>query len=76
MLGVFSLQGIISEEKLTGTLAWILSKPVPSSAFYLAKLISQMIVTFVISVLVQGMRKNYQKNSLNKHLMVILVKLS
>lgn len=54
MRGVFSLQGIISEEKLTGTLAWILSKPVPRSAFYLAKLISQMIVTFVISVLVQG----------------------
>jgi ABC-type transport system involved in multi-copper enzyme maturation permease subunit len=32
MRGVFSLQGIISEEKLTGTLAWILSKPVPRSA--------------------------------------------
>lgn len=54
MRGVFTLQGIISEEKLTGTLAWILSKPVPRFAFYWAKLISQMIVAFVISVLVPG----------------------
>lgn len=54
MRGVLSLQGIVSEEKLTGTLGWILSKPVPRSAFYLAKLNAQMIVAFVISVLIQA----------------------
>lgn len=52
MRGVFTIQGIISEEKLTGTMAWILSKPVPRSAFYLAKLIAQMVVALVVSVLV------------------------
>jgi ABC-type transport system involved in cytochrome c biogenesis permease component len=54
MRGVLSLQSILSEERLTGTLSWILSKPVPRSAFYLAKLNAQMIVAFVISVLIQG----------------------
>lgn len=54
MRGVLSLQSIVSEEKLTGTLAWILSKPVPRSTFYLAKLSAQMLVACMISVLIQG----------------------
>jgi ABC-type transport system involved in multi-copper enzyme maturation permease subunit len=51
---IFSMQGVISDERKTGTLAWVLSKPIMRSAFYLAKLLSNALVKLVVIVLLQG----------------------
>ena len=47
-------QGEILDERRSGTLAWILSKPVSRLAFILSKLISNAIGILVIMILLQG----------------------
>jgi ABC-2 type transport system permease protein len=52
--GVLVMQGLILDEKKSGTAAWILSKPVSRSAFVLSKLIANAIACVLIMVVVQG----------------------
>lgn len=51
---IFSTRGVISDERKTGTLSWILSKPVFRWAFYLAKLAANLLVRVAIVVVLQG----------------------
>jgi ABC-2 type transport system permease protein len=52
--GVLVMQGLILDEKKSGTAAWILSKPVSRSAFILSKLIANGIACVLIMVVLQG----------------------
>ena len=55
MLGAaFTLPGILSDERKSGIMSWLLSKPVFRSAFYLAKLSANALMGFLIIVLLQG----------------------
>ncbi len=47
-------QGLILDEKKSGTLAWVLSKPVSRTAFFLSKLIANGIAVLAIMVVLQG----------------------
>lgn len=51
---VIAMQGIIIDEKKSGTAAWIMSKPASRPAFILAKLVANVFALFVILLLVQG----------------------
>jgi ABC-2 type transport system permease protein len=48
------LQGTIIDEKISGTAAWILSKPVSKKAFILSKLIASILAIIVVSVIING----------------------
>jgi ABC-2 type transport system permease protein len=52
--GVLVMQGMIIDEKKSGTAAWILSKPVSRSAFILSKLIANGIACVLVMVVLQG----------------------
>jgi ABC-type transport system involved in multi-copper enzyme maturation permease subunit len=52
---IFSVRGAISDERKTGTLAWVLSKPVFRWAFYSAKLLANWLMRFGIVVVFQGL---------------------
>lgn len=48
------LQGIVIDEKLSGTAAWILSKPVSKKAYLLSKLTAGILAIMGVSVVIQG----------------------
>lgn len=48
------LQGIVIDEKLSGTTAWILSKPVSKKAYLLSKLVASILAIVGVSVVIQG----------------------
>jgi ABC-2 type transport system permease protein len=48
------LQGIIIDERLSGTAAWILSKPVSKKAYLLSKLAASILAIVVVSVVING----------------------
>jgi ABC-2 type transport system permease protein len=48
------LQGIIIDDKLSGTTAWILSKPVSKKSYLLSKLTSAILAIIVVSVIING----------------------
>ncbi len=48
-------EGAILDEKKSGTLAWILSKPISRGAFFLAKLVANAIAVLAIMVVLQGL---------------------
>ncbi len=48
------LQGIIIDEKLSGTAAWILSKPVSKKAYLLSKLVASILAIIGVSVIING----------------------
>lgn len=52
---VIIAQDAIIEERQTGTLAWVLSKPVSRAAFLLAKLFADALGVLVTMVLIQGL---------------------
>jgi ABC-2 type transport system permease protein len=47
-------QGVIIREKQLGTAQWVLSKPIPRSAFVLAKALATLVAALVIIVLFQS----------------------
>jgi ABC-2 type transport system permease protein len=51
---VITMQGAIVGEKISGTAAWVLSKPISRSAFVLAKLFANAFGVAVTAVLVPG----------------------
>jgi len=51
---IVTKQGVIIDEKKSGTAAWIASKPVSRSAFILAKLVANVVAMFVITLVIQG----------------------
>jgi ABC-2 type transport system permease protein len=51
---IITMQGAIADERKSGILSWILSKPIVRSAFYLAKLLANALARFLIIVLLQG----------------------
>lgn len=55
LAAVFSTFGAISDERKEGTLPWVLSKPLPRSAFYLAKLLANLLVKSVTIILIPGL---------------------
>jgi ABC-type transport system involved in multi-copper enzyme maturation permease subunit len=55
LAAVFSTLGAISDERKEGTLPWVLSKPLPRSAFYLAKLLANLLVKSVTIILIPGL---------------------
>ena len=48
------LQGTVIDEKVTGTAAWILSKPVSRKAYLLSKLIASILAIIGVSVVING----------------------
>ena len=48
------LQGTIIDEKVSGTAAWILSKPVSKKAYILSKLAASILAIVAVSVVVNG----------------------
>ena len=48
------LQGIIIDDKVSGTAAWILSKPVSKKAYLLSKLTASILAIIVVSVVING----------------------
>jgi len=48
------LQGIVIDEKLSGTAAWILSKPVSKKAYLLSKLVASILAIIGVSVVING----------------------
>lgn len=51
---IIAVQGVIIDEKKSGTAAWIMSKPTSRTAFIAAKLIANVIATLTIILVVQG----------------------
>ncbi len=51
---IIMMQDALIEEKQTGTAAWVLSKPLGRSAFFLSKLLANMAGTFVTMSLLPG----------------------
>jgi len=49
------LQGIVIDEKLSGTAAWILSKPVSKKAYLLSKLVASILAIIGVSVVINGL---------------------
>ncbi|MFW9918147.1 MAG: ABC transporter permease [Candidatus Thorarchaeota archaeon] len=49
------LQGTIIDEKVSGTSAWILSKPVSKKSYLLSKLITSILAIIGISVVINGL---------------------
>lgn len=57
LIGIFIpvlLQGVIIDEKVSGTTAWILSKPVSKKAYLLSKLVASILAIIVVSVVING----------------------
>lgn len=52
---IVTMQGVVIDEKKSGTAAWIASKPVSRSAFILAKLVANVVAMFVITLVIQGL---------------------
>jgi len=48
------LQGTIIDDKVSGTTAWILSKPVSKKAYLLSKLMASVLSIVVVSVVING----------------------
>ena len=48
------LQGTIIDEKVSGTAAWILSKPVSKKAYILSKLVASILAIIAVSVVING----------------------
>ncbi|MGF1571181.1 MAG: ABC transporter permease [Nodosilinea sp.] len=55
LAAIFSTLGAISDERRQGTLPWVLSKPLPRSAFYLAKLSANLLVKAMTIILMPGL---------------------
>jgi ABC-2 type transport system permease protein len=51
---IITMQGAIADDRKSGILSWILSKPIVRSACYLAKLLANALARFLIIVLLQG----------------------
>jgi ABC-2 type transport system permease protein len=51
---VITMQGAIVGEKISGTAAWVLSKPISRSAFMLAKLLANAFGVAITAILVPG----------------------
>lgn len=51
---IIAVQGIIIDEKKSGTAAWILSKPTSRTAFIAAKLTANIVATLFIILVAQG----------------------
>jgi ABC-2 type transport system permease protein len=51
---VITMQGAIVGEKISGTAAWVLSKPISRSAFILAKLLANAFGVAITAILVPG----------------------
>ena len=51
---ILVMQGVIIDEKKSGTAAWVLSKPVSRSAFVLSRLIVNAGATLLLMVFIQG----------------------
>ena len=49
------LQGTVIDEKVSGTSAWILSKPVSKKSYLLSKLITSILSIIVVSVVINGL---------------------
>lgn len=52
---IISVQGAILDEKLSGTAAWILSKPVSRSAYVVSKILANSLGVLVTAVIVPGL---------------------
>jgi len=52
--GVIAMQGVIIDEKKSGTAAWIMSKPVSRIAFIVSKLIPNVVALLALSIVVQA----------------------
>lgn len=52
--GVIAMQGVIIDEKKSGTAAWIMSKPVSRTAFIVSKLIPNVVALLALSIVVQA----------------------
>ncbi len=65
-------QGAILDEKKSGTLAWVLSKPVSRTAFFLSKWIASGIVVLTIMVALQGAVAFIQISAAKQALLPIL----
>jgi ABC-2 type transport system permease protein len=48
------LQGTVIDDKVSGTTAWILSKPVSKKAYLLSKLIASILSIVIVSVVING----------------------
>jgi ABC-2 type transport system permease protein len=57
---VIMMQSAIVGEKINGTAAWVLSKPVSRTAFVVSKLIPNMIGAFFTAILIPGLVAYYQ----------------
>jgi ABC-2 type transport system permease protein len=51
---IIIMQGVILDEKKSGTAEWILSKPVSRSAFILSKFTANALATLLIAIALQG----------------------
>lgn len=51
---VVMIQGVILDEKKSGTAAWIMSKPTSRTAFIVAKLIANSVGLLVVTLVIQG----------------------
>lgn len=52
---IVMMQGVIIDEKQSGTAEWILSKPVSGTAFVIAKLVSNTVAMLVLMLLLPGL---------------------
>jgi ABC-2 type transport system permease protein len=52
---VITMQGVILDEKLSGTAEWVLSKPVSRAAFVLAKWSANVLASLLIMIVLQGL---------------------
>ncbi|MBX3062269.1 MAG: ABC transporter permease subunit, partial [Anaerolineae bacterium] len=51
---IIIMQGVIIDEKKSGTAAWIASKPTSRAAFVLSTLVANVVASLVVIVLIQG----------------------
>jgi ABC-2 type transport system permease protein len=49
-----TMQGLIIDEKKSGTAAWVMSKPASRAAFVISKLVANVVAMLVVVVAVQG----------------------
>ena len=61
ILGIFgalgaaiAMQGVVIDEKKSGTAAWIMSKPASRAAFILSKLVANVVALLIVIIVVQG----------------------
>ena len=51
---VITMQGVVIDEKKSGTAEWILSKPVSRAAFIMAKWSANLLASLLITIILQG----------------------